>query len=210
MPESDVVKGSVVVTADQIGSRKGGDNVPAALDALAQLRLGRSSRRFARTAGDEIQGLVTDSAAVVSVIETLTRLGGWRIGIGIGDVDRPVPRDVRAANGPAFLAARDALNTARSAPQDLRVVGPPSCAEAEAVLWLLLSVWRRRTPAGWEACTVAADGRPQQQVAKSLGITASAVSQRLRSSGFAETQAGARLVERLLDRARAETVGGPG
>ena len=93
----------IVITADQISSRKGGDRVPAALTALDDLKLGTGSRPFVRTAGDEIQGLVTDSAAAVEVIQALTRLGGWRFGVGLGQVESPVPRDVRAAHRPAFV-----------------------------------------------------------------------------------------------------------
>lgn len=194
----------IVITADQISSRKGGDRVPAALTALDDLKLGTGSRPFVRTAGDEIQGLVTDSAAAVEVIQALTRLGGWRFGVGVGQVESPVPRDVRAANGPAFVSAREALNAAHNAPQDLKVGGGAGDTgeDLEAALWLLVALWRRRTDAGWEAVEAASTGRQYREVAQLLGISASAVSQRLRSSGYAEGAAGVRLAVRLFDRAR--------
>ena len=108
----------VVLTADQVDSRSGDDAVPSALRALRALpSSGGSARGFARTAGDEIQGMVTDADAAIRVIEELTRLGGWRIGVGVGAVVRPVPRDVRAATGDAFVAAREALVAAHSAPR---------------------------------------------------------------------------------------------
>lgn len=208
MPTASRVK-AVVITADQIGSRKSVDKVPDALSALDAVPLGRGSRAFARTAGDEIQGLVTDSRAALAVIEQLTRIGGWRIGFGIGTVAQPVPEDVRAATGTAFVHAREALNAAHSAPQDLRVMADEAAAAAdlEAVLWLLLATWRRRTEAGWQTALAAAAGEQQQHIAAELGITASAVSQRLRSAAHAETEAGLALAVRLLDVAR-EAVGG--
>lgn len=201
MPESSELK-VVVITADQIGSRQDSDRVPDALAATRKLRLGDGARKFARTAGDEIQGMVTDADAAIRVIEELTRLGGWRIGVGVGAVVRPVPRDVRAATGDAFVAAREALVAAHSAPQDLRVSGDDTeaAADLEAALWLLCALWRRRTDTGWETVAAAAAGRQQQQIARSLGITPSAVSQRLRASAYPEAKAGIRLAVRLLQR----------
>lgn len=201
----------LVVTADQVASRRTGDRVPQALDALRD-RVGKSAvRGFARTAGDEIQGLLADSAATVRTIETLTRLGGWRIGVGVGPVDRPISGDVRAANGPAFVDARAALIAARSAPQDLRLVSSASdgsrAADAEAMLWLLVAVWRRRTSPGWAAVDAVAGGRQQQQIARDLGVTPSAVSQRLRAALYDEAAAGEAAAVRLLDRLRDGSVG---
>ncbi|GAB3584705.1 hypothetical protein [Calidifontibacter terrae] len=194
---------SVVITADQIGSRRHGDKVPTALDQVNALPRGRGGREFARTAGDEIQGLVTDSEAAIAVIEVLIRSGDWRIGVGIGEVETPTPRDVRAATGPAFVRARAALTAARGAPGDLGVIGPGSSAQpAQAALWLLAVIWRRRTGAGWEVVAAAERGGQQQQIAQELGITPSAVSQRLRSASYAEGVAGIRLAIDLLDRAR--------
>ena len=97
-----------VITADQVRSVRTGDRVPAALDALAALggSAGGIVRAFERTVGDEIQAVVSSAETVVDVVTTLTREGGWRIGIGIGPVDRPLPRSTRAATGPAFLLAR--------------------------------------------------------------------------------------------------------
>ena len=48
---------------DQVGSRSGPDLVPLALAALSRLDL---VLPFERTAGDELQGLTDDPAAVVA------------------------------------------------------------------------------------------------------------------------------------------------
>lgn len=137
------------------------------------------------------------------MLETLVRLGDWRIGVGIGSVERPIPRDVRAASGPAFVAARDAVIAAETAPQDLAVVSAAGDADnLRAALWLLAAVWRRRTPAGWEAVEASASGAAQQDVAKALGVTPSAVSQRLSTAAYVEAEAGKRLATALLEQVR--------
>ena len=112
-----------VITADQVRSVRTGDRVPAALEALTALggSAGGVVRAFERTVGDEIQAVVSSAETVVDVVTTLTREGGWRIGIGIGPVDRPLPRSTRAATGPAFLLAREAITAARGASAQLAV-----------------------------------------------------------------------------------------
>ena len=213
MPENDIW---FVVTADQIGSRKRPDAVPQTLTALTPYGRGKQGRAFVRTAGDEIQGLLRDPEQLLDVVETLTRAGGWRIGVGVGPVAHPIPRDVRAATGPAFFAARTAVTTARLAPQQLRVVAESegaddatAAADLEAALTLLLTVWKRRREAGWEVAELLADGRPASEVAQQLGITASAVSQRIRSAHIDEADAGRRLAVHLAHRAQHRDVSAP-
>ena len=97
-----------VVLADQIGSRRGADRVPQALDLLTEAVGERMLLGFERTAGDEVQGLTADPGSVVDCVVALTRLGRWRLGIGVGTVDHPLPASTRAARGEAYLAARSA------------------------------------------------------------------------------------------------------
>lgn len=198
MTEVDEVK-AMVVTADQIDSRRLGDDVPTMLEALSDLPSGTGSRAFARTAGDEIQALFADPTQLVSAVELLVRTGGWRIGVGLGGVQTPVPDDVRAATGTAFVNARTALAAARSAPHDLSAAGP-GADEVKAVLWLLAPVWQRRSDAGWEVVTLARSGMQQQDIATRLHISPSAVSQRLRTALHTEVEAGARLAADLIAR----------
>src|SRR5688500_19628182 len=106
-----------VLTADQKRSTRHGDRVPEALAALADLAVAGSTGAarendgsgvalpFERTVGDEIQGLLSTPAAAVRAVTALVRLGGWRMGLGIGAVDTPLPDSTRAASGPAFVAA---------------------------------------------------------------------------------------------------------
>ncbi|TWE12801.1 hypothetical protein [Rudaeicoccus suwonensis] len=208
------MKASIVITADQIGSRRG-SSPPAkvTLDLLEPLVHGAGSRKFAQQAGDEIQGLLTTSVDAVSALEVLTRVGKWRVGVGIGMVDTPVPRDVRVANGSAFVAARHALTAARGAPQDLRVEAADAptgratrvadgVRDLQTALWLTRIVWRRRTDTGWQAIDAVQQSRTQQDAALALGITPSALSQRLSAAAREEGQAGSRLAAVLMDALR--------
>ena len=111
-----------VLTIDQRGSSHDAatDQVPATLVALADVEM---LRPFERTAGDEFQGVLDDPAALAAVVERLLREDGWNIGIGIGEVEEPLPESTRAGRGPAYLHAREAVTAAKSAPWRLRVAG---------------------------------------------------------------------------------------
>ena len=195
--------------ADQVGSRTADDRVPAALAALADLD---ATLPFERTAGDEIQGLLDDPRALVTAVTRLTRLGGWRIGLGAGTVDSPMPTSTRAARGPAYLAARAAIDSARGAPAGLALTVAPGVSgatygevsdavqDAEAALWLLRTVLARRSEEGWELMDLLDRGLTNARAAERLGISPSAVSQRLSRASRIEVDRGSRLSARLLGR----------
>lgn len=203
----------LVMTIDQRASRRRGDLVEDVLTSLAgrvaaaPAAHGTLVLPFERTAGDEVQGLLEGPELVVDLALHLQRLGGWSVGIGLGAVDRPLGPSSRASSGPAFVAARDAVERARSkaSPVPLAVTGPrPGPArEAEAVLQLLAAVVRRRTPSGWEAVDAVAGARTQREAAARLGISAQAVSQRLRTALWEEELAVRPVVARLLGTADA-------
>src|SRR3954453_14546412 len=125
-----------VVTVDQRGSRRGADRVPAVLSVLSAVP---TVLRFARTAGGEVQGLLDDPDAGVDVVRRLVRDGGWSIGVGAGPVATPLPGSTRAAAGPAFIAARSAVEAAKRRPVRLAVRGAAAepAADAQAVLTAL-------------------------------------------------------------------------
>ncbi len=236
-----------VVTADQRGSRRHGDLVPAALEALGRIRPG-PLRRFERTAGDEIQAVCDDPVVVVDIVLVLMRTSGWRIGVGVGPVETPLPRSGRAGRGPAFVAARTAVGAAHANIAQLAVVpapqggspvavgGDPAAASArgalgargavgdtgaggrpqgdsallhahlaQAALWLLCRVLRTRSASGWEVVDLLGSGLTQREVAARLHISASAVSQRVRRSGWAEQRQGAPLAAHHLSAADGRT-----
>lgn len=190
-----------VITADQRASRRRGDAVPAALAALADPVLPGLVLAFERTAGDEIQGVVGEPGGVVEAVTRLARLGGWRVGVGVGDVDRPLATHAREASGPAFFAARRAVEDARGAPGAVAVRGPAdgrAVRRADAAVVLLASLLGRRSAAGWEATGLVDRGLTGAAAAGALGISPSAVSQRLRAAGAEEGARAAALATDLL------------
>ncbi len=206
-----VIDFTFAVIADQVSSRAGADQVPAALTRLEQLLGGRMVLTFERTAGDEIQGLCRDPAVVVDAICELTRLGGWRIGIGAGGVESPLPSSTREARGTAYLAAREAIGVARSSPTQLALTGDDEAVsgdgygepreklqDAETALWLLRGALQQRSKEGWELVDLLDQGLTGVEAAAKLGISPSAVSQRLAHARRTEVARARSLATRLL------------
>jgi hypothetical protein len=175
----------IVLTIDQRGSTYAGDRVPEVLAELERLTRGRGGLvvPFERTVGDEVQGILAagreGAKLAVDLTLHLLRDQGWSIGIGVGQVDGPLPPVSREARGFAFYRARDAVERAktRSKGMSVAVEGPPPGApdrraaaeatgahdaasgdvaepdlagEVEALLRLLAGIRARRTPQGWE------------------------------------------------------------
>lgn len=190
-----------VVTADQRGSRKHADAVPDALTALNDAYAEDLPLAFDRTAGDEVQALVAEAPVVVSAVTALVRRGGWSLGIGVGEVETPLPPNVRAGRGPAFVHARDAVERAKKQSTGVAVTEDDTLAaeRSEAVLWLLCGLLLRRSEAGWEAVDAMASHGRQRDAAAALGISAQAMSSRLRVAGWAEERRGRDLAAWVLE-----------
>ena len=191
-----------VLTIDQRGSshETATDRVPATLVALADVEM---LRPFERTAGDEFQGVLDDPAALAAVVERLLREESWNVGIGIGEVEEPLPESTRAGRGPAYLHAREAVTAAKSAPWRLRVAGDdpddgPGVRALETTLWLWAAVLNRRTSRGWEVADLVDAGASYDQAAKRLGVTQSAISQRAQAAGIVEGRRARELVTDLV------------
>ena len=188
-----------VLTMDQRGSRKDQDRVPALLDSL---RAVPALLPFERSVGDEVQGVLTDADAVVDVVLHVLRRGGWYIGIGAGAVQEPLPRSPREAGGPAFVAARKAVERAKKLGERVPLCvrpdpasgsdGADHAAAAEAVLALLGRLVRNRTDAEWRVLDLLQPGARGQQVevAARLGVSPQAVSKAVFRSGWQEEQGG--------------------
>src|SRR5690625_1944401 len=101
-----------VMTIDQQGSRISADAVPGVLAALEPVA---AVVGFARTIGDEVQGVLADPVAVAEAVRRVAVDSDWHIGIGIGEVERPLPETTVEARGEAFYAARQAVEAAKSA-----------------------------------------------------------------------------------------------
>lgn len=193
-----------VLTVDQRGSRRDVDRVGDIIDDMADRRL---LRPFERTAGDEIQAVTDDPALLVLVALELIRREHWSVGIGIGRVEQPLPRQTRAGRGPAFEAARIAVERAKRAPARIAVEQAPAdssrdelAADVDAAFTLLGTIVTRQTKDGREAIALMDSGLTQVSAAAHLGITKQAMSKRLLTAGWHAELAGRRLAERLLVR----------
>ncbi len=184
-----------VLTVDQKRSRRSDDLVDGLLADFADHDF---LRRFERTAGDEVQAVLDSPAAVVDIAVDLVERKTWSVGVGIGTVRTPLPASTRAGHGPAFEAARRAVERAKRAPARLAVEGSP---DAETVLTMLAFILDGRTDPGREAVALLRRGLTQSVAADTLGITKQAVSQRLAAAGWHAEGRARELAARLLDEA---------
>ncbi|MBP2435518.1 DNA-binding protein [Microbacterium amylolyticum] len=173
----------IVITADQRASRVSRDLVPDAMSQIASIAGEATVLAPERAAGDEIQMVVSSGQAAAAIVLELTRHEEWSVGVGVGTVETPLPDSVRAARGPAFVNARDAVERAKRTATHVAVTaeGPD---HAEAVLRLLVEFRMRRTPEGWEVHDLLRDGLTQRESAERLGITEGAVSRRVSAAGL--------------------------
>lgn len=217
-----------VLTIDQRHSRTSRDRVPRLLDALADIPC---VAPFERTAGDEIQALLDDPAAVRTALLTALRDGDWHCGVGVGEVDEDsFATGTRAGRGPAYLAAREAVEAAKSMTGSVAVRVPddgkgadatgrasaaahlgtpdPDCAAAwaadcEAVWTLVAALVLDRTEAQWRAVDAVDRSPTQAAAAEKLGIKPTSVAGALRLSHIREERAAYPVLDRLLAGAHA-------
>ncbi len=191
-----------VITADQVDSRSGADLVAAAIDVINAGPV-RPVLNAARTVGDELQVLVGSGSDALGVILQLARTGRWSVGCGAGEVGAPLPRDIREASGPAFIAARRAVERAKKRQTRFALEQEPEtefAADAEALLDLLLVLRSRRSPEGWELHDLLESGLSQADAAARLGVTPQAVSLRARAAELRAESAARGPLVRILDR----------
>ncbi|MHA7263320.1 MarR family transcriptional regulator [Arthrobacter sp. TMN-37] len=176
-----------VLTIDQAGSQHDIDRVP---DLLELLRGVDVATPFERSVGDEAQGILASAEAAVEAALLCLRQGGWYVGLGIGDIDRPLPASPREGRGSAFVAARTAVERAKKTGDraPLAVEGPPGAAEAEGVLTLVGRHVMHRTPAEWRILDRLEPGRwgSQTAAARELGIAPQSVSKAVARSAWTE------------------------
>jgi hypothetical protein len=191
------------MTVDQAESRDQPDLVEEVLRRFGKVA---TSLPFTRTVGDEFQGLLDDPMSVVTVTLDLMRSATWHIGIGIGGVEQPLPRDSRSARGPAFVAARSAVESAKKELSHVSVRSEPATEEAddaETFLRLVAAIRERRSELGWEAADLMRQGLTQAAAAAKLDITRQALGQRLSAAHWALDQDARPVLGRLLARAEA-------
>ena len=197
----------LVLTADQRGSRQGTDRVAEAVRLLGRV-VPRPVRAFERTAGDELQGVIDDAGAAVAAVQALVSTGHWSVGVGVGPVEQPLPASTRAGRGPAFTAAREAVEAAKDRPHHAALVpgglGADAAGlvtDADVVLALALAVASRWSDEAREAVGLVARGATQTDAARALGVTRQAVGQRLGAALWRPQSDAVAVVARLLARA---------
>ncbi|MEV4687954.1 DNA-binding protein [Microbacterium sp. LWH3-1.2] len=189
-----------VITSDQRDSRSGADLVPAAVASVHAHGSQGIALAPERTAGDEVQVAVADAEALLAIVLDLTRSGQWSVGVGVGEVESPLPDSVRAARGEAFVNARDAVDRAKKAATRIAITAPDGGADAEALVRLLVELRDRRTAEGWEVYDLLAEGITQREAAARLGISEGAVSLRVKSAGLRTEEAALPALARVLAR----------
>lgn len=181
------------VIADQEDSRHEKDAVPEAITKINTLADNKTLQLILppeRTSGDEFQCLLAEPESVYQLVRLLIADGRWHIGIGVGDVETPLPKDVREARGSALVNAREAVESSKSADPSVVLIGSrvPEASDANAVLRLISAVLKRRTNSGWAAINAAerasAKDASMSEAADSLGITKQALSQRLQAANW--------------------------
>ncbi|MBX3090726.1 MAG: DNA-binding protein [Cryobacterium sp.] len=190
-----------VITADQIDSRSGTDLVS---DAVRMINSGevRPVLYADRTVGDELQVLVESGADALLLLLHLTRAGRWSVGCGAGEIADPLPLDIREAAGPAFIAARRAVERAKKKASHFALESEPrsqSAEDAEALIDLLLTLRSRRSAEGWELFDLLATGLSQVEAADRLGISPQAVSLRARAAELRIEDAAREPLARMLE-----------
>lgn len=203
------------LTIDQRHSRISPDAVPRLLAALADLpvldldveadpsgvdapsqeaaRAPRWDLLPERTAGDEVQAFTADPATLVAATWTVCGAGRWWCGIGMGQVDTPLPSSTREATGTAYLAARDAVTAAKTSlggmvvrsgppsPSSPSAAAPPSAHQIRFIraMEVVSDLAGSTTPAVREVCALYDRGMTTARAAQQLGVSAAAISQRL-------------------------------
>lgn len=192
------------ITADQVDSRSDVDRAGALIARLEAAHGDRLALPIDQTAGDEIQMLTEHAASALDLILQIARTKHWSIGVGVGDVRMPLPDAARKATGSAFIAARDAVDAAKRA--DARFAlrattldGSIGIGDVEPFLRMLLLLRSRRSEQGWEVVDLVAAGHTQKEAAGILGISAAAVSMRLKTAMWAVDEDASPALVRLLE-----------
>ncbi|MFW6205726.1 MAG: SatD family protein [Gemmatimonadota bacterium] len=165
------------------------------------------------TAGDEVQGLLTDPRAVLAIVlavsdAVLPARICW--GLGRGALSTDLVADVALLDGPCFHRAREAVESAKRSSRWLRAGG---VAEPDGRVLAGLMNLMGAIRSGWTARQAEvvreARGRKQVDVAEALGVHRSTISRTLASAHYEEVMEGEEAVQSLLgawsgDRSRGE------
>jgi hypothetical protein len=190
---------SIVMLLDQQESRRRDDLVDQWRERLNQRY--ELLLPFTRTTGDEMQAVLGEDT-LGGVLREVLRSGEWWIGIGIGEIERPLPDDTREGRGPAFWNARQAIERAKG-----RRRGRPAAIVADEEIGARLEqcvsglayVINRRTPAQRAAAREYAEAEGSvQRVAERLGISVQGARKNVLAAGCEEEAALASLADWIV------------
>jgi hypothetical protein len=189
----------VVVTMDQRDSSSSEDLVGAWSDTLNDEFHKAMRLPFARTAGDEMQAVFTDPAAMLLVVLRSLDSGAWWVGIGLGN-PHPLGDTARDSRGQAFTSARAAVDEAKRRSWRCSVAGEPPWAvvNLDGCIAMLERIRSGRTGRASELVELALSGARQTEIAEQLGISRQAVSKQLRTAGLEEEKLGRRAAVEML------------
>lgn len=189
---------AIVVLLDQRGSRSGPDLVHDWEERLNRVVGEKLALPFTRTAGDEMQAMIGDPAALGHVTREVVASDSWWMGVGVGSAEEPLPDDTREGRGPAFWAAREAIRRVktRRASRPVAVstgeqdAGPgfvETAARLDACLGALAFIVARRTAKQQlVADAYYESGRSLEAVIDRLGLSPQGARQRLVAAGGQE------------------------
>ncbi len=188
---------AIVILLDQRQSRSREDLVAEWSQTLNEEMDQRLLLPFTRTSGDEMQALLGDGALGTIVRRVLTS-GDWWVGIGIGEVEHPLPADTREGRGPAFWNARQAIEEAkaRRETRPISVVADGEMGERlTQCLDPLAFVINRRTDSQRQAAEAYFRTGSIQATAAELGISVQGARKNVLAAGCDEETALGSLVD---------------
>lgn len=183
---------AAILTGDLIGSTRAGTQATGATLDLLRATAGEVAAwsgwpaRFSRFRGDGWQCAAALPHGPRAALYIAARCHGAglvpsRIALGLGGVET-WGTELSAARGPALVASGHALD----AMGDETLVLAPDGAEPRdlGLMALMAALARRWSPAQAEAlaCALPPGAPPQREIARALGISAQAASQRLRGA----------------------------
>ncbi len=204
------------VIGDVVGSRTAGDRA----DLHARLEAAVASVNAACvpvvplriTVGDEYQGAFASVGEALVAVRRLQLVLGPRIdvrhGVGWGAV-RVLSEDPRVEDGPGWWAAREAIQAVaadqqRAGLRPLRTayrcaegIPGPAAEAVNAALMLRDQAYAALGPRSLSVLHGLMEGRSQRDIAQEEGVSASAISQRVRHDGIAVILAADELLGRL-------------
>lgn len=197
---------NVAVIADVIRSRSYGDRSAVQRDVERMLRSVTAAfppvQGFSPTVGDELQAVYStrNEALAATLYAGLLHEQGpeLRFGLGQGETYSVTSGSSESIqDGPGWWRAREAVEVAeqrqaRTPHLRSRFLGPQQQDDALANAYLLARdhVLASMTPRARRYARGVLEGKSQKQIAAELGVSQSAVSQALRSSGAAGLIAG--------------------